>query len=154
MEQKIREVLSESAYKRLEDAVKERVGEHAFQYIFPVVVKALEEGDKEVRQEILLEWLDVEFCRVCDVCGNIMQEGWYNCGKYACSDECVMKQDGISKEEFDKFQIYKSTIQNFLIDNAEEYGYPENADDLTPEQIESIIDELLDDCDSYYTEWE
>lgn len=151
--EKLTEMLSASAYEQLENAVKEQVGELAFPYIFPGVVKALEEGDGKVREEILIDWLDVDFCRVCSVCGKIMESGWYNMGDYACSDECVMKQDGISKEEFDKFQIYKDTIQHHL-DNFNDSGkYPKNADDLTKEQIEEIIEGFIDDCDAYYTEW-
>lgn len=151
MEKKLKEMMSESAYNKLIDAVKSKVGESVFAYVFPGIVKALVEGDGKTRTDILIDWLDVDFCRVCDVCGKIMTEGWYNCGKYACSDECVMKQDGISKEEFDRFGIYKSTIQDFLND---EYGYPKKADNLTDEQIDEILDKILDDCDAYYTKWE
>ena len=75
-----------------------------------------------------------------------MQEGWYNMGKYACSDECVMKQDGITKEEFDRYQIYKATIEAQL-----EEG--QNIEDLTKEEIDQVLESVLEDCDAYYTEW-
>ena len=146
-------MLSASAYEKLKEAVKKQVGESAFSYVFPGIEKALEKGDGKVREEILIDWLDVDFCRVCSVCGKIMEKGWYNMGEYACSDACVMKQDGIDKKEFKKFQIYKATIQGYLDDFADEGGYPEDADKLTKKQIEEIMDEVLDQCDAYYTEW-
>jgi len=150
MKQKLSEMLSESGIEKLKAVVKEKVGDKAFDFIYPAVVKALEEGDGEVRTQILIDWLDVEFCRVCSVCGKVFQEGWYNMGEYACSDECVMKQDGISKEEFDKFQIYKGTIENYLADTEDS----RNIDDLTKEEIDEIMDNVLDECDAYYTSWE
>ena len=150
MKQKLSEMLSESGIENLKDAVREAVGYNAFDFIYPAIVKALEEGDKEVRTQILIDWLDVDFCRVCSVCGKVFQEGWYNCGEYACSDKCVMKQDGISKKEFEKFKIYKGTIENYLA----ETGDDRNIDDLTKEEIDEILDSVLDECDAYYTSWE
>ncbi len=75
-----------------------------------------------------------------------MEEGWYNMGKYACSDECIIKQEGISQEEYDRYQIYKSTIESYLDDG-------QNIDDLTKEEIQEIIDENIENWDAYYTEW-
>lgn len=147
--QKLETMISAHAYDELVAKVRKQVGEESFNYIFPGIKKALEEGSGKVREEILSDWLNVESCRVCSECGAIMQEGWYNMGKYACSDECVIKQDGISYEEFKRFQIYKSTIQSFL-DNE---GKNRKADDLTDDEIREIIDEIIDNCDAYYTSW-
>lgn len=147
MEQKkLESMVSQHCYDEIVAKLKEQVGEEAFLYIFPAVKKALEEGSGKVREEILTGWLEIDSCRVCSECGKIMQEGWYNMGKYACSDECVMKQDGITKEEFDRYQIYKATIEAQL-----EEG--QNIEDLTKEEIDQILESVLEDCDAYYTEW-
>ena len=150
MKQKLSEMLSESGIEKLKDAVRKAVGDKAFDFIYPAIVKALEKGDKEVRTQILIDWLDVDFCRVCSVCGKVFQEGWYNMGEYACSDKCVRKQDGISKKEFEKFQIYKGTIENYLEDTEDD----RNINKLTKEEIDEILDNVLDECDAYYTSWE
>ena len=147
MEQKkLESMVSQHCYDEIVAKLKEQVGEEAFLYIFPAVKGALEEGSGKVREEILTGWLEIDSCRVCSECGKIMQEGWYNMGKYACSDECVMKQDGITKEEFDRYQIYKATIEAQL-----EEG--QNIEDLTKEEIDQILESVLEDCDAYYTEW-
>lgn len=147
MEQKkFESMVSQHCYDEIVAKLKEQVGEEAFLYIFPAVKKALEEGSGKVREEILTGWLEIDSCRVCSECGKIMQEGWYNMGKYACSDECVMKQDGITKEEFDRYQIYKATIEAQL-----EEG--QNIEDLSKEEIDQILESVLEDCDAYYTEW-
>jgi hypothetical protein len=147
--EKLEKMVSQQCYDEICAKVKAQVGEQAFDYIFPAVKKALEEGGIETRNQILSRWLDIGSCRVCDECGAIMEEGWYNCGKYACSDECVCKQDGITKEEFDRFQIYKTTIQGYLDD--EKKG--RKAEKLTDEEIAEIMNEIFDDCDAYYTSW-
>lgn len=147
--EKLENMVSQQCYDEICAKVKAQVGEQAFDYIFPAVKKALEEGGIETRNQILSRWLDIGSCRVCDECGKIMQEGWYNMGRYACSDECVMKQDGITKEEFDRFQIYKTTIQEYLDDEGKE----RKADDLTDDEIKTIMEEIFDDCDAYYTSW-
>ena len=147
---KLSQMISESALCEIITEVQKKVGLEASTYILPGVLKALEEGSGIVREQILSDWLNVESCRVCSECGAIMQEGWYNVGKYACSDECVIKQDGISHEEFKRYQIYKSTIQSYL-DNE---GKNRKADDLTDDEIREIINEIIDNCDAYYTSWE
>lgn len=147
MEKKFLEnMVSERCYNEIVEKVKYDVGEDAFEYIWPAVKKALIEGTGKVREQILISWLDCDTCRVCTECGKIMEEGWYNMGSYACSDECVMKHDGISQEEFDRYQIFKSTIENYLDDG-------QNIEDLTQEEIQKIIDENSDNWDAYYTEW-
>ena len=147
MEQKkLESMVSARCYDEIVEKVKEQVGEDAFEYIFPAVKKALEEGSGKIREQILIEWLDCDTCRVCTECGKIMHEGWYNMGAYACSDECVMKQDGISQEEFDRYQIFKSTIEGYLEDG-------QNIEDLTKDEIQKIIDDNIENWDAYYTEW-
>ena len=152
MEEKktLESMISEHAYEEIVEKVKEQVGEAAFEYIFPAVKKALEEGSGVAREEILINWLDVSSMRVCTQCGAIMEEGWYlNDAGYACSDECAAKSEGITMEEFEKWRIYKDDIVSYL----EDEGQGRKIEDLTKEECDEIIDELSDDLDYYYTEW-
>ena len=146
---KLEEMVSESCYNEIVKKLKEYVSGKAFLYIFPAVRKALEEGSGKVRKEILINWLDIESCRVCDECGAIMQKGWYNMGKYACCEECVIQQESITRKEFVRYQIYEGTIQEYL-DNERE---GRKAEGLTQEEIATLLDVILPDCDAYYTEW-
>ena len=143
-------MVSKHAYDEIVSKVKEQVGEESFDYIFPAVKKALEEGSGKVREEILINWLNVDSMRVCTYCGKIMEEGWYlNCNGYACSDECAAKSEGITMEEFRKWRIYKDDIVSYL----EDEGEGRKIEDLTKEECDEIIDELSDDLDYYYTSW-
>jgi hypothetical protein len=148
---KLEEMLSEHCYNELQDKVKQYVGEGAFDTIFPAVKKALEEGDGETRSDILIGWLDMDSCRVCDVCGAIMEEGWYlDCCGYACSDECAMiRMDVPDMEHFRRYRIYKEDIDMYL----EDEGKGRKEEDLTQEEIEEILDEIGDNIDACYTEW-
>lgn len=143
-------MISKQAYEEIVAKVKELVGEESFDYIFPGIKKALEEGSGAVREEILISWLNCDHCKVCTECGAIMEEGWYlNCAGYACSDECAAKSEGITMEEFEKWRIYKDDIVSYLEDEDE----GRKIEDLTKEECDEIIDELSDDLDYYYTEW-
>lgn len=143
-------MISAHAYEEIERKVREMVGDKAFEYIFPSVVKALEKGDGDTRYAILIGWLDVDSMRVCTMCGAIMEEGWYLCDAgYACSDECAAKYEGITMEEFDKWAIYKDDIIDYL--KCE--GKGRKIEDLTKEECEEIIEEWCSDKDYYYTEW-
>lgn len=143
-------MVSKQAYDEIVSKVKEYVGEESFDYIFPAVKKALEEGSGRVREEILISWLDCDSMRVCTYCGEIMQEGWYlGCHGYACSDECAAESEGITMEEFKKYRIYKDDILEYL----KEEGDGRKIEDLTKEECDEIIDEYCSDCDYYYTEW-
>ena len=143
-------MISAHAYDEIVAKVKEQVGEESFDYIFPAVKKALEEGSGKVREEILINWLNVDSMRVCTYCGKIMEEGWYlNCNGYACSDECAAESEGITMEQFKKWRIYKDDIVSYL----EDEGEGRKIEDLTKEECDEIIDELSDDLDYYYTEW-
>lgn len=143
-------MISAHAYDEIVAKVKEQVGEESFDYIFPAVKKALEEGSGKVREEILINWLNVDSMRVCTYCGKIMEEGWYlNCNGYACSDECAAESEGITMEQFEKWRIYKDDIVAYL----EDEGEGRKIEDLTKEECDEIIDEVADDLDYYYTEW-
>jgi len=143
-------MVSKHAYDEIVAKVKVKVGEESFDYIFPAVKKALEEGSGKVREEILIHWLDCDSVRVCTYCGKIMQEGWYlDCNGYACSDECAAEGEGITMEEFKKYRIYKDDILQHL----EDEGKGRKIEDLTKEECDEIIDEIADDLDYYYTQW-
>lgn len=143
-------MISKHAYDEIVSKVKEQVGEESFDYIFPGIKKALEEGSGAVREEILINWLNCDSMRVCTYCGKIMQEGWYlDCNGYACSDECAAEGEGITMEEFKKYRIYKDDILQHL----EDEGEGRKIEDLTKEECDEIISEIAEDLDYYYTEW-
>lgn len=143
-------MLSAHAYNEIVEKLKEQVGEESFDYIFPGIKKALEEGSGKVREEILINWLNCDSMRVCTYCGKIMEKGWYlNCNGYACSDECAAESEGITMEQFKKWRIYKDDIVSYL----EDEGEGRKIEDLTKEECDEIIDEVSDDLDYYYTEW-
>ena len=143
-------MISAHAYNEIVEKLKEQVGEDAFEYLFPAVKKAIEEGSPDCREKILIDWLDCDSMRVCTQCGDIMEEGWYlNTNGYACSDECAAKSEGITMEQFQKWRIYKDDIITYL----KEEGKGRKIEDLTKEECDEIIDEYCNDCDYYYTEW-
>jgi len=152
LEQKsLAEMVSQHCYDEICAKLKKQVGEEAFEYVFPAVKKALEEGSGNVREEILINWLDVDSCRVCSRCGAIMEEGWYlDCQGYACSDECAMYIMSVpTKALFERYRIYKEDIDQYLEDEGE--GRKE--EDLTQEEIDEIIDIVSEGMDACYTEW-
>ena len=144
-------MLSERCYNEIVKKLKDEVGEDAFEYIFPSVKKALEEGSGKVRKQILIGWLDVDSCRICTECGAIMEEGWYlDSMGYACSDECAMKIMNVpDMEHFRRYRIYKEDIDGWL----EDEGLGRKEEDLTQEEIEEIINEVSEYLDACYTEW-
>lgn len=147
---KLEEILSAHCYDEFVEKVRYYVGEESFQVIFPAVKKAVEEGSGKAREEILIEWLGMDSCRVCSECGAIMDKGWYmNCAGYACSDECAAAIEGITMDQFKKWRIYKDDIIYYL--GEEELG--RDIEELTQEECDKIIDENCQDCDYYYTEW-
>ena len=153
MEEKktLEQMVSNHAYDEIVAKVREEVGDNAFEYIFPAVKKALEEGSRKVREEILINWLDCDSVRVCSQCGSIMQEGWYlDVDGYACSDECCMAIMSVDKEEFDRYSIFKPDIEEYLSD----INSTKKIEDLTPEEIKEITENIIDNLDAYYyTEW-
>ena len=152
MEQKkLESMVSQHCYDEIVAKLKEQVGEEAFQYIFPAIKKAIEDGSGKVREEILIYWLDVDSCRICSHCGAIMEEGWYlDCQGYACSDECAMEIMNVpDMEHFRRYRIYKEDVDQYL----EDEGKGRKEEDLTQEEIDQILESVLEDCDAYYTEW-
>lgn len=147
---KLGSMISESAYNEIEVKAKSLFGK-AFPFLFPAVVKALEEGDGEVREEILINLFNADSMRVCSYCGEIMEEGWYlGFQGYACSDSCCMHLMGIDKEEFDRYGIYLNEITEYL--NSE--GKGRKPEDLSKDEIDEISTSIVDDLDAYYyTEW-
>ena len=147
----LKRMVSAHTYDAIVEKVKKQVGEKAFEYIFPAVKKALEEGNGEVREEILIGWLDLDCCRVCSNCGAIMEEGWYlDWQGYACSDDCCCKLMEISKEEYDRYSIYLEDIKEYLKNE----GLGRKPEELTEKEIHAINEEIIKDLDSYYyTEW-
>lgn len=146
----LEEMVSKHAYDEIVSKVKEQVGEESFDYIFPGIKKALEEGSGAVHEEILINRLNCDSMRVCTYCGKIMEEGWYlNSHGYACSDECAAESEGITMEEFKKYRIYKDDIVSYL----EDEGKGRKIEDLTKEECDEIISEIAEDLDYYYTEW-
>ena len=147
----LEEMMSANAYAELQYKVKEMVGECNFDAIFPAVAQALVNGGREERERILINWLNMDSCRVCTQCGAIMSEGWYlNDAGYACSDECAAKSEGITMDEFAKYKIYKDDIIEFL----EDEGEGRKIEDLSEDECAEIInEELLDNAEWYWTEW-
>ena len=152
MNKELQKMMSAVSYRELQIKVKDLVGEKSFPIIFPSIEKALVEGGREEREEILINWLDMDTCRVCSTCGAIMSEGWYlNDAGYACSDECAAKSEGISMEEFAKYKIYK----NDLIEYLEDEGEGRTIEDLSEDECAEIInEEIMDNVDWYWTEWD
>ena len=150
MNKNLLQIISTHAYEEIVSKVKEFVGEEASKYILPGVIKALEEGDRVIREDILIGWLDVESMRVCTHCGAIMEEGWYmECGGYACSDECAAQMVDLTMEEFAKWRIYKADIVEYLreTNDARDIG------ELSAEECDKIIEHIALQCDSCWTEW-
>lgn len=148
---KLEEMVSQRCYDEIVSKVKTQVGDKSFDFIFPSVKKALEEGSGEVREQILIEWLNCDTCRVCSHCGSIMEEGWYlGLNGYACSDKCCMKIMGIKKKEYDRYSIYLDDIKEYLDDEGE----GRKPEDLTEEEIDEITSSIVNGLDEYYyTEW-
>ena len=143
-------MISAHAYDEIVSKVKEFVGDEASKYLLPGVVKALEEGDGHVREDVLIGWLDVDSMRVCTHCGAIMEEGWYmECGGYACGDECAAQLVGLSMEEFAKWRIYKEDIVEYLRETKD----ARNISELSAEECDKIIENIAPHRDYYWTEW-
>lgn len=150
MARKLEDIVSKHCYDEIVNAVKEQVGEAVFEYVFPGVKKALERGDGDVRDVILIGWLDLGSCRVCTTCGAIMEKGWYlEENGYACSDKCAALSEGITMKEFRKWRIYKDDIIRYL----EEEDKGRKIEDLTQKECDEIIDMISDDVQYCYTEW-
>lgn len=148
---KLEDMVSSKCYYEIVESVTHFVGEEAFSTVFPAIKKVIEEGSADAREQILINWLNIESCRICSECGAIMEEGWYlDAQGYACSDECAMKIMGVpSMEEFNRYRIYKYEIDEYL----EDEGLGRKEENLTQEEIEDIIDIVSDRLEACYTEW-
>lgn len=151
MIEKLKTMISEHCYDELIEKLTKYVGENNVRIILPSIAKILVEGTGQQKEHILNNWLDMDSCRVCTICGKIMEEGWcLNDAGYACSDECAAESEGISMEEFKKYKIYK----NDLIDYLEYEGKGRKLEDLTDDECAEIInEEIMDNVDWYWTEW-
>ena len=151
MIEKLKTMISEHCYEELVQKLIEQVGANNAMVMLPAVAKALVEGGKGDRERILIDWLDMDSCRVCSTCGKIMEEGWYlNDAGYACSDECAAKSEGITMEEFSRYKIYKNDIIAYL----EREGKGRKLEDLTDDECAEIInEEIMDNVEYYWTEW-
>lgn len=151
MIEKLKTLISEHCYDELVEKLAEFVGEDNVDTILPAVAKSLVEGDRLQREHILIDWLDMDSCRVCTTCGKIMEEGWYlNDAGYACSDECAAQSEGITMDEFKRYKIYK----NDLIEYLESEGKGRKLEDLTEDECAEIINEkIMENVDWYWTEW-
>lgn len=148
--EKLEKMVSVTAFNEIIDQLEGFVGKKAAKLMFPGVKEAIEKGDREVRESILSEWLDVEHIRVCTECGALMEEGWYmDAAGYACSDKCAAKMEGITDEQFKKWRIYKDDIAAYM----EEHGYGGTIDDISAEECEKIISEVSPNRDYCWTEW-
>ena len=152
MIEKLKTLISEHCYDELVEKLTEQVGETNAKVMLPAVAKALVEGGRKEREQILINWLDMDSCRVCTTCGAIMEEGWYlNDAGYACSDECAAKSEGITMEEFKRYKIYKDDIEQYLRDTYDPRSIYELSDDECAHIINDCID--MENLDYYWTEW-
>lgn len=150
MIEKLKTMISEDCYDELVEKLTEQLGENNAKVMLPAVAKALVEGGREERERILNTWLDMDSCRVCTTCGKIIEEGWYlNDAGYACSDECAAKSEGITMEQFKKWQIYKDDIIEYLRENDD----TRDIDELSQEECDEIIEIVAENSEYYWTEW-
>lgn len=150
MIEKLKTLISEHCYDELVGKLTDYVGQDNVDTVLPTIAKILVEGTGEQKEHILIDWLDMDSCRVCSTCGKIMEEGWYlNCAGYACSNECAAKSEGISMDEFKRYRIYKDDIKDYLVYE----GINKSIEDLTQEECDEIVDKFIDNVDYYWTEW-
>ena len=151
MVKELKKMISEHCFDELVEKLTEQVGEANAKVMLPAIAKALVEGGREERERILNDWLDMDSCRVCTTCGKIMEEGWYlHDAGYACSDECAAKSEGITMDEFKRYQIYKDDLIEYL----EQEGEGRKLEDLSDDEVADIInDEIMDNVEWCRTEW-
>ena len=148
---KLEEMVSADCIKEIKRKLRKFVGKKTMLRLYPAIKKAIEEGDREIRESILREWLDVDSVRVCSQCGELMQEGWYlDAMGYACSDECAMQIMNVpDMEHFRRYRIYKEEIDDWL----EDEGLGRKEGDLTQDEIEKILEQINDESQACYTQW-
>lgn len=103
----------------------------------------------EEKQDIIDEY-ELECCRVCEICGELMVEGWMLDATVVCSDECAAKFFG---ESVDKFR-YRMSDENFIKQAMEWNHCQKKYEDLTEEERRKYLDDAMNRTDFYWTEWE
>ena len=103
----------------------------------------------EEKQDIIDEY-ELECCRVCEICGELMVEGWMLDATVVCSDECAAKFFGESVEKF----RYRMSDKNFIKQAMEWDHCQKKYEDLTEEERRKYLDDAMNRTDFYWTEWE
>ena len=103
----------------------------------------------EEKQDIIDEY-ELECCRVCEICGELMVEGWMLDATVVCSDECAAKFFGESVEKF----RYRMSDENFIKQAMEWDHCQKKYEDLTEEERRKYLDDAMNRTDFYWTEWE
>lgn len=103
----------------------------------------------EEKQDIIDEY-ELECCRVCEICGELMVEGWMLDATVVCSDECAAKFFGESVEKF----RYRMSDENFIKQAMEWDHCQKKYEDLTEEERREYLDDAMNRTDFYWTEWE
>ncbi len=106
-------------------------------------------GDASEKQDIIDDY-DIECLRVCEFCGELMDEGWMLDSTVVCSDECAAKFFEESVEEFK----YRMSDENFIKQAMEWDKCEKKYDELTQEERSKYYDIALDRTDFYWTEFE
>jgi len=81
-------------------------------------------GTPEEKQDII-DTFDLECCRVCEVCGELMVEGYLLDSSTLCSDECAAKW----------------------------YNFQFKNENITPEDFAKLMSDGDEDSEWYWTEW-
>lgn len=105
-------------------------------------------GDADEKQEVIDKY-DLECCRVCEICGELMTEGWILDCTDVCSDECAAKFFGESLEKFK----YRMSDENFIRQAMEWDDCKKKYEDLTEDERGKYLDAAIERTDFYWTEW-
>ncbi len=114
-----------------------------------VIFTRLLTGSAEEKQDIIDEY-ELECCRVCEVCGKLITEGWSLDATNVCSDECAAKFFGESVEQFQ----YRMSDENMVRQALEWDGNKKKYEDLTEDEREKYLETALNRTDFYWTEWD
>ena len=106
-------------------------------------------GNADEKQEVIDEY-DLECCRVCEICGELIVEGWMLDATVVCSDECAAKFFNESIEDF----RYRMSDENFIKQAMEWDNCQKKYEDLTDDERSEYLDTAMNRTDFYWTEWE
>lgn len=101
-------------------------------------------------KEEVLENYNIECLRVCEQCGELMDEGWMLDCTVVCSDECAAR---FFEESVDEFK-YRMSDENFIRQAMEWDKCEKKYEDLTEEERGKYLDMAMERTDFYWTEWE